>query len=52
MTFTHSKFWVTLGGYTQVAADKANADRSLKEPNELRDNERFVFRVAVGADTN
>ncbi len=52
LTFTHSRFWVSIGGYTQVAADKANADRSLAEPNELRDNERFVFRVAVGADTN
>ena len=50
-TFTHPKFWVSLGGYTQVAADKANADRSLAEPNELRDNERFVLRLAFGADT-
>ena len=51
LTFTHQKFWVTLGGYAQVAADKANADRSLAEPNELRDNERFVLRLAFGADT-
>ena len=50
-TFTHPKFWVSLGGSTQVAADKANADRPLAEPNELRDNERFVLRLAVGADT-
>ena len=51
MTFTHPKFWVTIGGYAQVAADRANADRALEEPNELRDNERYVFRVAFGFDT-
>lgn len=51
LTFTHAKFWVTLGGYAQVAADKADADRELEEPNELRDNERFVLRLAFGSDT-
>ncbi len=51
LTFTHQKFWVTLGAYAQVAADKANADRPLPEPNELRDNERFMLRLAFGADT-
>lgn len=51
LTFTHEKFWVTLGGYAQVAADRAKADRSLPEPNELRDNERFVLRLVVGANT-
>jgi hypothetical protein len=51
LTFTHEKFWVTLGGFTQVAADKANADRPLAQPDELRDNERFVLRLVVGANT-
>jgi hypothetical protein len=51
LTFTNPAFWVTVGGYAQVAADKANADRSLVEPNELRDNERFVLRLAFGANT-
>lgn len=51
MTFTHPKFWITLGAYAQVAADRANADRELPEPAELRDNERFVLRLIFGADT-
>jgi len=50
-TFTHEKFWVTLGGYAQVASEKAKADRPLAEPEELRDNERFVLRLVVGANT-
>ena len=49
-TFRHPIFWVSLGGGVQVAADKANADRALDEPNELRDNERYVLRLAVGID--
>jgi hypothetical protein len=51
MTFTHPKFWITLGAFAQVAADRANADRELPEPAELRDNERFVLRLIFGADT-
>lgn len=51
MTFTHPKFWITLGAYAQVASDRANADRELPEPAELRDNERFVLRLIFGADT-
>jgi hypothetical protein len=51
LTFTVEKFWVTVGAFTQVAADKAKADRELAEPNELRDNERFVLRLTFGADT-
>jgi hypothetical protein len=51
LTFTHPRFWVTIGGYTQFAADKAKADRDLMEPNELRDNERFVLRLSFGANT-
>ena len=51
MTFTNPAFWVTVGGYAQVAADKANADRALAEPNELRDNERFVLRLVFGFNT-
>lgn len=52
LTFTHPKFWVTVGGYAQVAADQANADRALVEPNELRDNERFVLRLAFGGNAS
>jgi hypothetical protein len=51
LTWTHPAFWVTLGAYAQVAADKAQADRPLAEPQELRDNERFVLRLAFGAVT-
>lgn len=51
LSFTHQKFWVTMGGFAQVAADKAKGDRQLAEPNELRDNERFVLRFVFGADT-
>lgn len=51
LSFTHQYFWVTFGGYAQVAADKANADRALAEPNELRDNERFMLRLAFGENT-
>jgi hypothetical protein len=50
LTFTHPVFWVNVGAGVQVAADKANADRDLPEPNELRDNERFVLRLAFGID--
>jgi hypothetical protein len=48
LTWTHPSFWVSIGGYTQVAADKAPADRASAEPQELRDNERFVLRIMVG----
>ncbi len=48
-TFTAQSFWVSLAGLAQVAADKANADRALPEPLELRDNERFVLRLSFGA---
>jgi hypothetical protein len=36
----------------QVAADKAAADKGNGEPMELRDNERFVFRLVVGGHTD
>lgn len=52
LMFTHSKFWVTIGGYAQVASEKAKADRDLPEPAELRDNERFMLRLVIGADTS
>lgn len=48
LTFTHPRFWVSVGGGVQVAADRARADRELPEPQELRDNERYVLRLAVG----
>lgn len=48
LTFTNPRFWVSVGGGAQIAADKAQADQGLEEPNELRDNERYVLRLAVG----
>jgi hypothetical protein len=51
LTWTHPAFWVTLGGYAQVASEKAPGDKGLDEPQELRDNERFVLRLAIGAVT-
>lgn len=50
LTFTNPRFWVSVGGGVQVAADKAQADRELEEPNELRDNERYVLRLALGVN--
>lgn len=51
LTWTHPVFWVSLGGYAQIAADKAAADKALPEVQELRDNERFMLRIAIGAVT-
>ncbi|MFZ5439839.1 MAG: hypothetical protein ACOZQL_07505 [Myxococcota bacterium] len=51
LTWTHPSFWVSLGGYAQVASDKAPADKDLAEKQELRDNERFVLRLTFGAVT-
>lgn len=48
VTFTHPRFWVAVGGGVQVAADKPKVDEALDEPNTLRDNERYVLRLAVG----
>ncbi len=48
LTWTHPVFWVSLGAYAQVASDKAAADKDLAEPQELRDNERFVGRLTFG----
>ncbi len=50
MTFTHPKFWITLGAFAQVAADRAKVDEALPEPAVFRDNERFVLRLIFGAD--
>lgn len=49
LTWTHPAFWVSVGGYAQVASEKAPEDRGLEEPQELRDNERFVLRLTFGA---
>jgi hypothetical protein len=49
LRFTHPVFWVSLGGYAQFAAQKAAPDKPLAEPQELRDNERFVLRLTIGA---
>lgn len=48
LTFTNPRFWVSIGGGVQVASDKARADRDLPDPQELRDNERYVLRLALG----
>lgn len=48
LSVTAGGFWVALGVYAQVASDKAAADKGNGEHAELRDNERFVFRVTVG----
>ncbi len=52
LTLTFERFWVSLGGHAQVGADLARADRALPEPLTLRDNERFVLRLAFGATAN
>lgn len=51
LTITATHFWVSLGGLTQIAAVKNEADKALPEPMTLRDNERFVLRIAFGAIT-
>lgn len=50
LAFRHPKFWVMLGGYAQIAAQKAGPARFVEEPSELTDNERFIFRLALGGD--
>jgi hypothetical protein len=40
-----------VGGYAQVAAQRGDGDRGEAEVQELRDNERFVLRLTVGANT-
>lgn len=52
LTIRQPSFWVTLGTFAQVASERAPADRALAEPQELRDNERFVLRLAFGATTH
>jgi hypothetical protein len=47
VTYTTPTFSVGMTVSTQVAADKAPADRALREPLELRDNERFIARIVV-----
>lgn len=51
LTATGPGFWVALGASAQVASDKAAADKGNGEHAELRDNERFFFRVSFGLDT-
>lgn len=51
LTITATNFWVSLGGLAQIAAVKNEADKALAEPMTLRDNERFVLRIAFGAVT-
>lgn len=47
-TYSGEAFWLTAGIYAQVVADKAKADYATPEPLEIRHNERFMFRLAVG----
>jgi hypothetical protein len=51
LTWTHPAFWISFGAYAQVAAEKAPEDKALAEPQELRDNERFVLRFSFGLVT-
>lgn len=51
LTLTFRDFWVSLAGLAQVAAVKGDADKSSAEPLTLRDDERFVLRIAFGATT-
>ena len=50
-TFSYAgrRWWLSVGAMAQIAADKARADRGNGEPLEIRDNERFMVRVAFGA---
>jgi len=43
--------WIHVGGFAQVAAERGDGDRGAAEVQELRDNERFVLRLTVGANT-
>ena len=45
-----AQWWLTLAALPQVAALKAKSVRENGEALELRDNERFVFRVQLGVD--
>lgn len=51
LAFTNPHFWVSLGAFAQVASERGDGDRGSTEPQELRDNERFVLRLTVGATT-
>lgn len=45
LTIQQSKFWVTMGGFTQVAAHVAKDKNATQE---LEDNERFVLHLSFG----
>ncbi|MBL9039882.1 MAG: hypothetical protein JNG84_15295 [Archangium sp.] len=46
--YSSKRWWLSIGLSLQVGADKAVADRGNGEIFEVRDNERFGARVAVG----
>ena len=49
LTLRFDHFWATIGLQAQVVGDKGKDDPST-DPQELRDNERFVLRLALGAN--
>lgn len=50
LTYRGRGYWLAVAIATQVAADRAPEDRQLKEPMELRDNERFTGRLMLSVD--
>ena len=49
MTLRFDHFWASIGLQAQVVGDKGKDDPST-DSQELRDNERFVLRLAIGAN--
>lgn len=52
LAFTNEYFWVSMGAYAQVWAQRGDGERGAAEPQELSDNERFLLRLVVGAPSS